>query len=202
MDRGEPRFDRFGAPDGAARGLEDGARGAARRASGDIYYKILRGGRAAGGARSRHPGAWSAGHDRRHAAGRLVPARARRPHLRRPRRSAQAGGRAPRAARIRAGAEMTLDAPRPVRPGEELDLEKLRAFLNAGEVRVEQFPKGHSNLTYLVNVDGSELVLRRPPRGSKVRTAHDMGREARILLKLHPVFPLAPRVVRVCDDPA
>ena len=97
---------------------------------------------------------------------------------------------------------MTLDAPRPVRSGEELDLEKLRAFLNAGEVRVEQFPKGHSNLTYLVNVDGSELVLRRPPRGSKVRTAHDMGREARILLKLHPVFPLAPRVVRVCDDPA
>src|SRR5207237_1021659 len=29
---------------------------------------------------------------------------------------------------------------------------------------------------------------------------HDMGREARILQKLHPVFPLAPRVVSLCDD--
>jgi len=44
---------------------------------------------------------------------------------------------------------------------------------------------------------GREMVLRRPPFGSKVRSAHDMGREARILLKLQPVFPLAPRVVAV-----
>src|SRR5262249_17268355 len=49
---------------------------------------------------------------------------------------------------------------------------------------------------------GRELVLRRPPFGSKVRSAHDMGREARILLQLHPVFPLAPEVVAVCDDPS
>ena len=47
---------------------------------------------------------------------------------------------------------------------------------------------------------GRDLVLRRPPVGSKVKSAHDMVREARILLKLNPVFPLAPRVVAVCED--
>jgi aminoglycoside phosphotransferase (APT) family kinase protein len=98
-----------------------------------------------------------------------------------------------------------LDAPRPVRAGEELDLERLAAWMRAQGLAVErlsqeQFPKGHSNLTYLIRGGGGELVLRRPPFGSKVRSAHDMGREARILLKLHPVFPLAPRVVALCDD--
>jgi aminoglycoside phosphotransferase (APT) family kinase protein len=100
---------------------------------------------------------------------------------------------------------VSVDAPKAVRPGEELDLARLAAFLRAQDLPAEglsqqQFPKGHSNLTYLVRAGGQEFVLRRPPVGSKVRTAHDMGREARILLKLHPVFPLAPRVVAVCDD--
>jgi aminoglycoside phosphotransferase (APT) family kinase protein len=97
------------------------------------------------------------------------------------------------------------DATRTVRAGEELDLVRLAAFLRSqglppDGLSQEQFPKGHSNLTYLVRAGGRELVLRRPPYGSKVRTAHDMGREARILLKLQPVFPLAPRVVALCDD--
>jgi len=97
------------------------------------------------------------------------------------------------------------DAPRTVRAGEELDLVRLAAFLRSQrlpweDLSQEQFPKGHSNLTYLVRAGGRELVLRRPPFGSKVRTAHDMGREARILHKLQPVFPLAPRVVALCDD--
>jgi aminoglycoside phosphotransferase (APT) family kinase protein len=100
---------------------------------------------------------------------------------------------------------VSVDAPKAVRPGEELDLGRLAAFLRAQDLPAEglsqqQFPKGHSNLTYLVRADGREFVLRRPPVGSKVRSAHDMGREARILLKLQPVFPLAPRVVAVCDD--
>jgi aminoglycoside phosphotransferase (APT) family kinase protein len=98
-----------------------------------------------------------------------------------------------------------LDAPRPVRAGEELDLEALAAWMRsqglpAERLSQEQFPKGYSNLTYLIRAGGRELVLRRPPFGSKVRTAHDMGREARILLKLHHVFPLAPKVVALCDD--
>ena len=43
---------------------------------------------------------------------------------------------------------------------------------------VEQFPKGHSNLTYLLRVGGSELVLRRPPKGAKqIKAGHDMRRD-------------------------
>ncbi|MCA1828340.1 MAG: phosphotransferase family protein [Myxococcales bacterium] len=97
---------------------------------------------------------------------------------------------------------MKADAPRAVRPGEELDLARLAAFMGvkADAVFVEQFPKGHSNLTYLVRTGDREYVLRRPPFGSRVRSAHDMGREARILTRLHPVFPLAPKVVSICDD--
>ena len=95
---------------------------------------------------------------------------------------------------------MNADAPRAVRAGEELDVARLASFMGAPSVAVEQFPKGHSNLTYLVRSGDREYVLRRPPFGSKVKSAHDMGREARILQKLHPVFPLAPRVVSACDD--
>jgi aminoglycoside phosphotransferase (APT) family kinase protein len=86
------------------------------------------------------------------------------------------------------------DEPRPTRAGEELDTAKLAAFLG-GPVEVLQFPGGHSNLTYMVRHGGQELVLRRPPFGSKVKTAHDMGREVAVLSKLAPVFDRAPRVI-------
>jgi len=98
------------------------------------------------------------------------------------------------------------DHPRAVRQGEELDLARLEPFLrghfpeSSGPIRVEQFPSGHSNLTYLVNLGGRELVLRRPPFGSKVKSAHDMGREYRVLSKLHPAYPPAPKVLVFCDD--
>ena len=64
-----------------------------------------------------------------------------------------------------------------------------------GAVTVEQFPGGHSNLTYLVRHGDREYVLRRPPFGSKVKSAHDMGREVRVLSKLAPVYARAPRVL-------
>jgi aminoglycoside phosphotransferase (APT) family kinase protein len=93
-----------------------------------------------------------------------------------------------------------------VRAGEELPLERLTPYLRAvlgdsgGEVRVTQFPGGHSNLTYLLQLDGREVVLRRPPFGSKVKSAHDMGREFTVLSKLAPVYPRAPRVIAFCAD--
>ena len=59
---------------------------------------------------------------------------------------------------------------------------------------VEQFPGGHSNLTYLVHHGDREYVLRRPPFGSKVKSAHDMSREVAVLSKLAPVYARAPRV--------
>ncbi len=98
------------------------------------------------------------------------------------------------------------DGPREVRAGEELDEEKLLAYLRAhlpeieGPLAVEQFPAGFSNLTYLVRAGGREFVLRRPPFGSKVKTAHDMGREFLILSRLRPVYAKVPRPLLYCDD--
>jgi aminoglycoside phosphotransferase (APT) family kinase protein len=93
-----------------------------------------------------------------------------------------------------------------VRPGEELNLEALDAYLRThfpderGPLDVKQFPSGHSNLTYSVHLGDRELVLRRPPFGSKVKSAHDMGREFRVLSKLHAAYSSAPEVVLYCDD--
>src|SRR5579864_7371673 len=92
-----------------------------------------------------------------------------------------------------------------VRAGEELDLARLEPFLrsrfpeNDGPLTVQQFPSGHSNLTYFVSFGGREMVLRRPPFGSKVKSAHDMGREYRVLSRLHSVYP-APRALLYCED--
>jgi aminoglycoside phosphotransferase (APT) family kinase protein len=100
------------------------------------------------------------------------------------------------------------DQAQGVRKGEELDLARLEPYLTAriegltGPLEVTQFPRGHSNLTYLVRSGDRELVLRRPPFGSKVKSAHDMGREHRILDRLHAVFPQAPRPLVYCDDEA
>jgi aminoglycoside phosphotransferase (APT) family kinase protein len=94
---------------------------------------------------------------------------------------------------------MTLaeDAPKPIRQGEEVDVAKLAAYLESqfgpGEVAISQFPGGHSNLTYLVRHGDREYVMRRPPFGSKVKSAHDMGREFTVLTKLWPVYGCAPR---------
>lgn len=98
------------------------------------------------------------------------------------------------------------DKPASIRPGEELDLAKLEAFLRTqfpGEAEnfsVMQFPSGHSNLTYSVQLGSRQLVLRRPPFGSKVKSAHDMGREFHVLAKLHDTYPPAPKVLLYCED--
>src|SRR5262245_24193211 len=99
-----------------------------------------------------------------------------------------------------------LDAVAPVRPGEELPVATLEAYLKqqlpaaSGSLTIEQFPHGHSNLTYLLRLGDTELVLRRPPFGNQVKTAHDMGREYRVLSKLSAVFPPAPRPYLYCED--
>lgn len=100
-----------------------------------------------------------------------------------------------------------FDRTRSVRPGEELDLAKLEPYLLAqiagsrGPLVIEQFPSGHSNLTYLAKLGDDELVLRRPPFGSKVKSAHDMGREYRVLSKLHAHYGPAPAPLVYCEDP-
>ncbi len=98
------------------------------------------------------------------------------------------------------------DKPTQVRQGEELNLKAIRQFLKdsipglSGALTVKQFPSGYSNLTYLIEVGERELVLRRPPFGTKAKTAHDMGREFRILSALKPVFPYCPKPLVYTED--
>jgi len=94
----------------------------------------------------------------------------------------------------------------PIRAGEEIDARALADYLRGKVegiergVAIEQFPGGHSNLTYLVRAGDREYVLRRPPLGPVAPKAHDMAREYRVLEAVHPVFPPAPRVFLVCED--
>jgi len=95
----------------------------------------------------------------------------------------------------------------PVRAGEELNLASLadwlRGRIGGGEhgIAAEQFPSGHSNLTYLLQIDGREYVLRRGPLGPVAPKAHDMAREFRILQMVHPHFREAPEALHLCEDP-
>ncbi|MFO0945245.1 MAG: phosphotransferase family protein [Planctomycetota bacterium] len=99
-----------------------------------------------------------------------------------------------------------IDKARAVREGEELNIPKLEAYLTAsipgskGPLVVEQFPGGYSNLTYLLKLGDQEMVLRRPPFGNQVKSAHDMGREYRVLSKLSAVYPPAPKPLAYCTD--
>ncbi len=91
-------------------------------------------------------------------------------------------------------------------PLEELPIERLAAHLQehlpqfTGELIACQFSHGHSNLTFVLQIGDQDLVLRRPPFGAKIKTAHDMGRECRILSHLHPFYSKVPRVLLCCED--
>ena len=102
-----------------------------------------------------------------------------------------------------------------VRPGEELDAGAVARWLGghvegvAGVPEVTQYTGGASNWTYGLRWPAGgpgggplELVLRRPPAGTKARSAHDVGREFRLQQALRPVFPYVPRMIGLCEDEA
>lgn len=91
---------------------------------------------------------------------------------------------------------------RPVRDEDAFDVAAVADWLGRGPVaEVRQFPGGASNLTYLLRMaEGPELILRRPPAGTKAKGAHDMGREFRIQEALRPVFAQVPAMVAYCTE--
>lgn len=97
---------------------------------------------------------------------------------------------------------------KPIRQGEELNAENLQAFLReklgvkTGEIEISQFPGGSSNLTYCVRIGAQEYVLRRPPFGNQVKSAHDMSREFNVLSRLSAVYRPAPKPLVYCADEA
>jgi aminoglycoside phosphotransferase (APT) family kinase protein len=69
-------------------------------------------------------------------------------------------------------------------------------------LRFEQITGGHSNLTYRVDdAAGGRFVLRRPPLGAIVATAHDMAREHRIIAALARTEVPVPPALGLCEDP-
>jgi len=103
-----------------------------------------------------------------------------------------------------------IDQPRSVRDEDRLDLSAIMDWLaSALPTRPElhaqpeqrQFPGGASNLTYLLSWSDTQLVLRTAPPGTKARSAHDMGREVRVLQGLAGHFPV-PAVIAHCTDEA
>jgi aminoglycoside phosphotransferase (APT) family kinase protein len=102
---------------------------------------------------------------------------------------------------------MSRDEARPSgRRGEELDAASVDAWLKPrvsgleGAPRVTQYSGGASNWTYRLEYPTHDLVLRRPPSGTKAKSAHDMGREFRVQRALAPVFPYVPEMIAHCED--
>ncbi|HZN75042.1 MAG TPA: phosphotransferase family protein [Micromonosporaceae bacterium] len=89
-----------------------------------------------------------------------------------------------------------------------LDLARLGAYLReqrpdlaAGELSATLIPGGRSNLTYEVHSGDRQYVLRRPPLGHVLATAHDMGREFRVISALAATSVPVPATYLLCEDP-
>ena len=100
---------------------------------------------------------------------------------------------------------------REVREEDAFDVARVAAWLREhaatpegldGEPEVRQFTGGASNLTYLLRYpSGRDLIVRRAPKGTKAKGAHDMHREHVIQSALAPVFDYVAPMVAFCDDP-
>ena len=107
-----------------------------------------------------------------------------------------------------ASAPLELEEFGEVRDEEQLDWNKLAEYLRDKvpgadqPMSVKQFRGGHSNLTYLLRFGDREWVMRRPPFGPLPPSAHDMGREYRVLSRLWQAYPAAPRAILLCEDPS
>ncbi|MFJ6014153.1 phosphotransferase family protein [Streptomyces sp. NPDC092952] len=88
-----------------------------------------------------------------------------------------------------------------------LDLDRLRGHLDrerpglvGGPLRARLIEGGRSNLTYAVTDGTGRWVVRRPPLGHVLATAHDMRREHRVISALHPTGVPVPEPVLLCED--
>ena len=101
------------------------------------------------------------------------------------------------------------DTPRDVRAEDAFDVAAMQHWLSRAVPQigtenplVQQFPGGASNLTYLLRYPDRDLILRRPPAGTKAASAHDMQREFRVQQQLAADFGLVPQVLALCTDPS
>jgi aminoglycoside phosphotransferase (APT) family kinase protein len=91
-----------------------------------------------------------------------------------------------------------------------LDLARFRAFFEdacpgavkdqLGPLRARVMAGGKSNLTYEVTDGQASWIVRRPPLGHVLATAHDMSREHRVITALHPTDVPVPATYALCED--
>lgn len=101
-----------------------------------------------------------------------------------------------------------LDLATEIRKGEELDKEKLQAFLQNQNVglnqinNILQFSGGYSNLTYELVTNAGSFVLRKPPKGAEhIKGGHNMKREHDLLkLVYESGFKNVPKMILYCDN--
>ncbi len=102
---------------------------------------------------------------------------------------------------------MQLDNSIPLKEGEYFDIARLNNYLlecvpTIGTItNITRFPGGYSNITYCLQTANKEWVLRMPPAGAQIQSAHDMGREFRVLNFLKSYFSKVPEVLHYCENP-
>lgn len=91
---------------------------------------------------------------------------------------------------------------------DDLDCARVREWLNGvetvtvGELTARLIAGGRSNPTYELTDGSKQWILRRPPYGHVLPTAHDMAREYRALSSLNGTAVPVPRTVGLCEDPS
>ncbi len=99
-----------------------------------------------------------------------------------------------------------IDQPKALRNEDAFDEKAVLDFLKKtmpnlqGNLEVQQFSGGASNLTYQLNVDNQQFILRTAPKGTKAKGAHDMAREHNIMAALKPNYPYVPTMIAYSDD--
>ena len=99
-----------------------------------------------------------------------------------------------------------IDVGGQVRHGEELDIVAVENWLKEqgvelqGQAQVTQYSGGASNWTYRLQYDNADLILRRPPKGTKAKSAHDMAREYNVQKHLVLFYPVLPEMIALCQD--
>ena len=100
-----------------------------------------------------------------------------------------------------------IDLGGSVQEGEELDIHAVESWLKQqgivleGQVELTQYTGGASNWTYRLKYHNVDLILRRPPNGTKAKSAHDMAREFFVQKHLAAYYPVVPEMIALCQDP-
>ncbi len=99
---------------------------------------------------------------------------------------------------------MIIDAAIPLKNSESFNIDLLNDYLMAHAPSIEKiigvtrFPGGYSNTTYCLQTAQKDLVLRMPPAGAQIQSAHDMAREFRVLSLLEPHYKKIPHPIHYC----